>query len=124
MRTQSPLKEFVTLCSRLTSEGVRTHSVETRPPPPTGRGGGAGGARPARRRPLKGEDTNFLSSLKEGSFQEVEKSYNRKGNLRFKSSNEAGNFLMEGRKAVRELRKNLLVVIASSVNRAAAGRYL
>lgn len=47
-------------------------------------------------RPLKGKDTNSLSSLKEGSFQEVEKSYNRRGNLRFKSSNEAENFLMEG----------------------------
>lgn len=53
----------------------------------------------------KGEDTNFLCSLKEASFQGVEKSYNRKGNLRFKSSNEAENFVMEGRKAGNKLRK-------------------
>lgn len=37
----------------------------------------------------------------------MEKSYNRKGNLRFKSSNEAEKFGMEGRKAARKLRKKL-----------------
>lgn len=60
--------------------------------------------------PLKGKTVNFLSTLKEGSFQEVEKSYNRKGNLRFKSSNEAEKFIMEGRKAVSKLRKKLMQV--------------
>ena len=39
----------------------------------------------------------------------MEKSYNRKGNLRFKSSNEAEKFVMEGRKATGagKLRKKL-----------------
>lgn len=42
----------------------------------------------------------------------MEKSYNRKGNLRFKSSNEAEKLVMEGRKAAGKLRKKLETVNA------------
>lgn len=47
----------------------------------------------------------------------MEKSYNRKGNLRFKSSNEAEKLVMEGRKAAGKLRKNLQPVNALGKSR-------
>lgn len=47
----------------------------------------------------------------------MEKSYNRKGNLRFKSSNEAEKLVMEGRKAAGKLRKKLEPVSALGKSR-------